>query len=390
MRIVIVDDEHLPLTRLKTLLEKCGIPEIDIVGEFTDSLEVIDKIETLRPDVVFLDIVMPDLDGLALGEKIQELLPNVEIVFTTGFDQYAIDAFNLHAIDYLLKPVQKLRLNKTLERLQRVIEINQPISKKQKTIKLLGGLKIVMPDGNTQLMKWRTSKAKELFAYMLSHHNEMIYRDTILEMFWPESDMDKASKQLYTAIYTIRQTVKNYGLDGVKISSLLLNSGYQLMTENVVIDVEQWLAQLKSLPPLDHETLKKHEHAFQYYTGDYLGDSNYIWSESERERLRRLWLHHAQQLSEFYIKHENYLAAVMVQEKVQSFSPDEENSYFTLMKLYDLLNNDAAVEGQYWLLKKMLQEQLAVDPSEEVEDWYKNWRKINEISVEKCFRLEYI
>ncbi len=53
---------------------------------------------------------MPDMDGLALGEKIQEIVPNVEIVFTTGFDQYAIDPFNLHAIDYLLKPLQISRL----------------------------------------------------------------------------------------------------------------------------------------------------------------------------------------------------------------------------------------------------------------------------------------
>lgn len=58
---------------------------IEIVGEYTDSLELLKDIEILQPNVVFLDIVMPNMDGLALGEKIQELLPNVEIVFTTGF-----------------------------------------------------------------------------------------------------------------------------------------------------------------------------------------------------------------------------------------------------------------------------------------------------------------
>jgi len=120
MRIVLVDDEHLPLTRLKTLLEKSDVSGIEIVGEYTDSLKVIEEIQSLQPNVVFLDIVMPDMDGLALGEKIQELLPDVEIVFTTGFDQYAIDAFNLHAIDYLLKPVQIARLEKTLERLEQI------------------------------------------------------------------------------------------------------------------------------------------------------------------------------------------------------------------------------------------------------------------------------
>ncbi|MGE7110605.1 response regulator [Lysinibacillus sp. NPDC047702] len=379
MRIVLVDDEHLPLTRLKTLLEKSKVPKIDIVGEYTDSLDVIAQIQALQPDVAFLDIVMPDMDGLALGEKLQELLPNIEIVFTTGYDKFAIDAFNLHAIDYLLKPVQEIRLQKTLERLQRVIENNQQMATKQKMIQLLGGIKVITSEGKVQLMKWRTSKAKELFAYMLSNRNEIIYRDTILELFWPESDMDKASKQLYTAIYTIRQTLKNYGLEGVQISSPLLNSGYKLLVENVVIDVEQWLDQLKSLPPLQENTADKHERVFQAYTGDYLGDSDYLWSEGERERLRRLWLRHAQQLSEFYIKNKKYAAAVRVQERVQTFSPDEEESYFTLMKLYDLLNNAAAVEEQYWQLKKMLQEQLAVEPSLEIEGWYRSWRKVSTV-----------
>lgn len=377
MRIVLVDDEALPLTRLRKLLEKSSVPEIEIVGEYTDSLKIIEEIQTLQPNVVFLDIVMPDMDGLALGEKIQELLPDVEIVFTTGFDQYAIDAFNLHAIDYLLKPVQMARLEKTLERLENLYDKFKKIRNKHTVIELFGGLNVVTPDGQRQIMKWRTSKAKELFAYMLDHRDEIIYRDTILELFWPESDIDKASKQLYTAIYTIRKTLKDYGLDGVQISSPLLNSGYKLLVQNVVVDVEQWLSNLKTLPPIQQTTVDEHEKVFQMYTGNYLGDCDYLWAEGERERLRRVWLHHAHQLSEFYIKNENYLAAIKVQEKVQALFSDEEENYFTLMKLYDLLNNAAAVEEQYWLLKKALQEYLAVEPSEEIEEWYQRWTQAN-------------
>lgn len=380
MRIVLVDDEYLPLTRLKTLLEKSNVSGIEIVGEYTDSFELLKDIEILQPNVVFLDIVMPDMDGLALGEKIQEIVPNVEIVFTTGFDQYAIDAFNLHAIDYLLKPVQISRLEKTLERLDQINNKVKDIKPRLTVIKLFGGLHVVLPDGRTQPIKWRTSKAKELFAYMLEHKNEMIFRDTILELFWPESDIDKASKQLYTAIYTIRKTLKNYGVEGVKISSPLLSSGYKLVVENIVVDVEQWLSRLKLLPPIQQTTVDEHEQVFQMYTGDYLGDCDYLWAESERERLRRLWLYHAQQLSEFYIKNESYIAAIKVQEKVQALFADAEDNYFTLMKLYDLLNNTAAVEEQYWLLKKTLQEHLAVEPSEEIEDWYRSWKQINIMS----------
>ncbi|MCT6815288.1 MAG: bacterial transcriptional activator domain-containing protein [Lysinibacillus fusiformis] len=103
-------------------------------------------------------------------------------------------------------------------------------------------------------------------------------------------------------------------------------------------------------------------------------------AESEKERLRRLWLHHAHQLSEFYITNENYSAAIKVQETVQALFAGEEENYFILMKLYDLLNNVAAVEEQYLLLKKALQEHLAVEPSEEIENWYKRWKQTNALT----------
>ncbi|MDC6270158.1 response regulator [Lysinibacillus fusiformis] len=374
MRIVLVDDEYLSLTRLKTLLEESKVAGIEIVGEYTDSLKVIEEIQSLKPSVVFLDIVMPDMDGLALGEKIQELLPDVEIVFTTGFDQYALDAFNLHAVDYLLKPVQIKRLEKTLERLDQINNKHKQSVTNSTTINLFGGLHVTSPDGQTKILKWRTSKAKELFAYLLNHRDEIIFRDTVLELFWPESDRDRASKQLYTAIYTIRQTLKNYDLDGVQISSPLLNSGYKLLMEHTIVDVEQWLYSLKSLPSLEQATVDEHEQVFQMYTGDYLGDCDYLWAESERERLRRLWLQHAHQLTDFYITNENYPAAIKIQEKVQALCADEEDNYFTLMKLYHLLNNVAAVEEQYLLLKKALLEHLAVEPSQETEAWYHSWK----------------
>lgn len=380
MRIVLIDDEYLSITRLKTLLEESKVPGIEVVGEYTDSLKAMDEIQSLQPSVVFLDIVMPDMDGLALGEKIQELLLDVEIVFTTGFDQYALDAFNLHAVDYLLKPIQISRLEKTLDRLEQINNKHKKSSRNSTIINLFGGLRVVLPDGQTQILKWRTSKAKELFAYLLNHRDEIIYRDTILELFWPESDRDKASKQLYTAIYTIRQTLKNYGLEGVQISSPLLNSGYKLLLEQTVVDVEQWLSSLKALPSLEKSTVDQHEQVFQLYTGDYLGDCDYLWAESEKERLRRLWLHHAHQLSEFYITNENYSAAIKVQETVQALFAGEEENYFILMKLYDLLNNVAAVEEQYLLLKKALQEHLAMEPSEEIENWYKRWKQTNALT----------
>lgn len=373
MKIILVDDESLPLARLKKLLLNSDIEGIDIVGAYINPLEAFEKIQILQPDVVFLDIEMPGLNGLVLGEKIQELVPNTHIVFATGFDQYAIEAFNVHAIDYLLKPVQKKRLQKTLQRLQQLLGGKSANLKHSTSIELFGGIRGVLADGQVQTMKWRTAKAKELFAYMIYRHDEIIYRDTILDLLWPDSDIAKATKQLYTTIYTIRQTLKKYGLTSISISSPLFDSGYKLAIDDVRIDVEDWLEQLKALQPLGLHTLAAHEHVFHAYTGKYLGEQDYLWAESERERLKRLWLHHGQQLSEFYINQQNYDAAVEIEEKRQSIHPEEEISYVRLMKLYDVLTNAVAVEEQYLLLKNMLQEQFAAEPSADIEGWYREW-----------------
>ncbi|MEG0258371.1 MAG: response regulator [Lysinibacillus sp.] len=380
MRIVIVDDELLSLTRLKNMLLTNDIEGIEIVGEYLNPIEAYEAIQTLQPDVVFLDIEMPGLNGLAMSKKIRKILPNTEIVFATGFDQYALDAFDIHVIDYLVKPVQKDRLHKTLMQLHRRLG-KEPAEKKNGIfIELFGAIQVVLEDGQVQTMKWRTAKAKELFAYMIYHHDEVIHGDTILDLLWPDSDIIKAKKQLYTTIYTVRQTLKKYGLDMIQISSPLFDSGYKLTIDNVRIDVEEWTHQIKALQPLSVDTIEAHLRVLHAYKGHYLEGHDYIWAEAERERLKRMWLHHGQQISEFYIEHQNYDAAIRIEEKRQSFCRDEEESYFMLMKLYDALNNTFAVEEQYWLLEKLLKEQFAAEPVEEVRNWYKNWKKERAIS----------
>ncbi|WP_230199477.1 response regulator [Bacillus ndiopicus] len=380
---MLIDDELLPMTRLKNLLLENELHKIEIVGEFDDPIEAYENIKSLKPDVIFSDIEMPDLNGLELAEKIQEIQPSVEIVFITGFDRYAIDAFNIHAIDYMLKPIQKERLHKTLARLQLLLS-DKPIQKSNSTcLQLLGGLKVVSADGQVHSMKWRTTKAKEIFSYILSRHEKTISKDALLELFWSGVDMERSVKQLYTTIYTIRKTLKQYDLHDVQISSLQLDSGYRLQLGNVLVDVDEWTKQLKDLPDLTKDTYKKHEQVFQAYQNHFLKDCDYIWAESERERLKRMWRQHALQLSKFYIKEQMYEQAIEVEKKLQLLDADEELQYFTLMKLYDILNDAQAVEEQYALLKQTLEEQLALEPSEEVKSWFQHWQNNRKQEIEK-------
>ncbi|KYG91308.1 response regulator [Metasolibacillus sp. FSL K6-0083] len=374
MRVILVDDEILPIQRLKKLLINCEIQPIEIVGEFTNPLEVLENINELKPDIIFADIEMPVLNGLELAEKIQEIQPDVEVVFITGYDRYAIDAFNVHAIDYMLKPVRKERLHKTMTRLQSIYS-NKLITKNNSTLlQLFGGLKVVLADGQVQAMKWRTAKAKEVFAYMVSNHEKTILRDALLEMFWEGVDVNKAVNHLYTTISTIRQTLKKYNLHDISISSPLFDSGYQLQLGNVLVDVHEWRKQLKALPALSNATYEKHEEAVNAYKEHFLNDCDYIWAESEREHLKRLWLQHALELSEFYIKEQKFERAIAIEKKLQKLNIEEESHYFTLMKLYDAIGNKSAVEEQYVLLEKMLKEQLAIEPDVEIISWFQQWK----------------
>ena len=122
---LIVDDEKLSREELKYLLDD---GEVEIVGEGTSGIEAVDLIRTHHPDVVFLDVQMPGLDGFAVLKKLLDLgegdrLP--QIIFATAFDQYAVRAFDVNAIDYLLKPFDRDRVMQAVERARlRLQEVN--------------------------------------------------------------------------------------------------------------------------------------------------------------------------------------------------------------------------------------------------------------------------
>jgi two-component system LytT family response regulator len=113
MRILIVDDESPARERLKRLLD--GIEGVEIIGEAGDGPQAVELIEREQPDLVLLDIQMPGLDGFGVIEALEEPPP---IVFVTAYDEYAIRAFEVNALDYLLKPFNKERLEQAIRRAQ--------------------------------------------------------------------------------------------------------------------------------------------------------------------------------------------------------------------------------------------------------------------------------
>ena len=121
---LIVDDEQLAREELIFLLK--DFPEIEIIDTASNGLEAVSMIEDLEPDLVFLDVQMPGLDGLGVIRQLQEKkIPLPHFILATAFDQYAVEAFRLEAMDYLLKPVEKDRLAVSVERAGKIVEAKQ-------------------------------------------------------------------------------------------------------------------------------------------------------------------------------------------------------------------------------------------------------------------------
>jgi two-component system, LytTR family, response regulator len=114
IRALLVDDEQPARDRLRQLLS--AFADIEVVGESEDGEQAIEKILELHPDLLFLDIQMPGCSGMEVAASLPS--PRPRIIFCTAFDEYAVDAFELHAVDYLLKPVTRARLEKAVERVR--------------------------------------------------------------------------------------------------------------------------------------------------------------------------------------------------------------------------------------------------------------------------------
>ena len=121
---LIVDDEPLACDELAYLLK--SHPEVEIVGQGRNGIEAVSLIKQLEPDLVFLDVQMPGLDGLGVIRRLAERkIPLPHVIFATAFDQYAVQAFEVNAVDYLLKPIDKARLAKALAKARKLIESHE-------------------------------------------------------------------------------------------------------------------------------------------------------------------------------------------------------------------------------------------------------------------------
>ncbi|OAB45947.1 response regulator [Paenibacillus glacialis] len=376
MKVIIIDDEQLAVDYLERQLMK--INNIEIIGKFIDPIAGRSEIFLKDVDLVFLDISLPEINGIELAEQILEKKPDLRIVFVTAYNEYAVKAFELNALDYIVKPIRADRLIKTINRISEHESKQDSAEMKTYTMRMniFRQVTVEASNGQFSVIQWRTTKSQELFLYLLQHRRQLVRKSVLIDLLWPEYEPDKVYSQLYTAIYHIRKTMARFGGENFQIINLM--EGYILNIDHVLLDVEEWESQIESAPSLSFETIDQYMEIMKLYTGHYLQEYDYWWAENERQRLKQLWLSISYKIADLYENNNQLDKAIVWFLEICNQHMQEERAYFALMKIYASMNNHVLVDQQYSSLITNLWNEFNEPPRGYITDWYNQWDgKIN-------------
>ena len=231
------------------------LPQIDEAKGFTRGRDALDYLAENRVELALLDIDMPGMNGMELAAVIKTRWPDTAIVFLTGYPQYAVDAFELRASGYILKPATAERLAREIEY---VLSAKRDCCSGHVVMRTFGSFDCFV-DGKP--LAFRQAKCKELLAYLVDRRGSSVTRAEAFAILWEDRLYDRSmQKQLDVIIRSLRATLQEYG-----IASIL-----EMKSGTLRIDAEQLDCDLYRFHGGDAEALNE-------YRGEYM--SGYAWAE---------------------------------------------------------------------------------------------------------------
>lgn len=188
MRVIIVDDESYCADYHEKLCE--DIRGLSVVGKFGNALEAKEFLARNPADLVFLDIEMPGLNGIDAVKELREIRPELAVVFITGYEQYAMEAFRADAVSYLLKPCDAHEMAHAVEKAVKLM----PSAKKRLEVHTFGYFAVFI-DG--EAFRFSNTKAKELLAFLVDQRGRVVTMEQAITILWENRPYDNMVKQLY-------------------------------------------------------------------------------------------------------------------------------------------------------------------------------------------------
>lgn len=373
LSVVLLDDERPALNVLSKLLG--DREDVKVVGAYTDPAEMIKEVSTLKPDLVFLDIEMPEMNGLELAGRMLELQEDSEVVFVTAYRQYALEAFGVQAVDYLLKPVEPDLLHRTIERVLKRKKKIAPVQAAETAdtatrIKCFGGFEVYKA-GHAESIRFPTAKAEELFAYLLVHRNTAVSKWTLCDSLWPDLvSADKVEHKLHVTVHRMKKTLQASGI-GVRISS---QKGFYRMECDEICDYIMFEQAVTHLMDMENGSIEALIEAVHLYKGQLFANRDYPWGEAERERMSRYFSSLSKNLAKWHLRKNQYPQAADVLLALLSHVPFDEEAHEILLRTYKTLQDRTAFFLHYEHMKKSFNEELAAEPPEVLRQMYADMR----------------
>lgn len=371
-RAVIVEDEKPILELMKVLIGRH--PGFTIVGGFVSPLEAADAIPSLQPDVVFLDVEMPRMNGVELAQQLRADLPRLAIIFTTAYKDYAVDAFGVQALDYLLKPVTPAAIERVTARLRSRGVVTEAVNDAPKPVKpappkassvitCLGGFELKNSQGQT--IKFRTRKAEELLAYFLCHPDKEISKWQLIEMLWPEMDEERSLPNLHTSIYSLKKMLKELGL-ACDIQKTI--EGYRFNAGAIQYDLLLYLRWDRDngggLEP--QERFPYMERLASLYKGPLFTGKPYAWSAALVESCDRIYLNLVHELVQRDLDRHELEPVERRLEACLMWHPLNERLNAIRLELYARRKNWEGLRRHYARFASMYREEMGMEPPEEL------------------------
>lgn len=246
MNILLVDDENLQLLRLEESL-KSVIKDATILS-FTNPVLALEESKKQHIDIAFLDIEMPIINGIALAKSLKQINPLINIIFVTAYDNYALEAMEMHASGYVSKPVNEEKIEKEIDGLRYPIELKK---KNRLQIKCFGNFDIFYLN---KPVKFSYQKSKEVFAYLVDREGSSININELNAVLWEEDH----KSYLRNLIADIQKTLKAIGCEDVFIKR---HNGYSIDVNKVDCDA--------------YEYKRNNPDAIRMYRGEYM--MQYSW-----------------------------------------------------------------------------------------------------------------
>jgi two-component SAPR family response regulator len=349
------------------------LPGVEVVGAFTDTQSAASCLSE-NPDIglAFVDISMKEENGMVFVARLESAGSLTQIVFVTSHKDFALEAYELSALDYLVKPVSQERLQRTVNRAM----VNQldlrSMSQQAKAFPDSGTITItalgdVTASNEAGRVKWISRKCTELFAYLLLNHGRRIPRSRLVAEIFGGMDQANAENYLNTTVYQLRKSLEPLGMREAVRSE---NDGYALELKNSVIDYVEFAKQTDKLQFIDAGNVERAMQIEWMYTGDLFGDKAYVWAIHETERYAQLYASFSQKLAAALISLQDAAAASKLLFKLNERNPLDESVMRLLMTTREMSGDKKGLTAQYSDYVRLLSRELGIRPSEELTRFY--------------------